>query len=267
MVGGPYVITSGNATGGTFQASNYTVNYINGLLYVTPSPLVITAANSTKSYGQTETLSAFTTNGLQNGETVGKVTETSPGEAPTANAGGTSFVITPGNATGGTFSSSNYIIAYVNGVLSVVPASLVVTVANAFKYYGETPVLTAFSVAGLMNGETIGAFTETSPGTAASASVAGSPYPIMASNASGGTFTATNYNIAYVNGLLTVLPQIQSLSGWLPITTQAIGEIAAMPSVVQAAAPLELQNITPPTLPAALPPNVFPSSPDSDTHV
>ena len=55
------------------------------------------------------------------------------------------------------------------------------------------------------NGETVGSVTETSPGTAATASVAGSPYAITpASAATGGTFTPSNYTITYVNGALTV---------------------------------------------------------------
>ena len=38
----------------------------------------------------------------------------------------------------------------------------------------------------------------------ATANVAGSPYAITASNATGGTFDLGNYNISYVNGQLTV---------------------------------------------------------------
>jgi hypothetical protein len=57
-----------------------------------------------------------------------------------------------------------------------------------------------------MNGETIGSFTETSPSSDVSASVAGSPYHIVLSSATGGTFSPTNYSIVYINGVLTVLP-------------------------------------------------------------
>ena len=54
-----------------------------------------------------------------------------------------------------------------------------------------------------------------------SASVAGSPYLIRLSKAHGGTFTASNYSVVYINGLLTVLPV----------------------SVVHAAMPSQLTNI------------------------
>ena len=46
--------------------------------------------------------------------------------------------------------------------------------------------------------------TLTSSGIAATANVAGSPYAILASAATGGTFSASNYSITYANGTLTV---------------------------------------------------------------
>jgi hypothetical protein len=47
--------------------------------------------------------------------------------------------------------------------------------------------------------------TLTSSGAASTATVAGSPYPIVPSAATGGTFAPANYTIYYVNGSLTVL--------------------------------------------------------------
>jgi len=55
----------------------------------------------------------------------------------------------------------------------------------------------------------VGSVTETSAGSAPTASVAGSPYSILVSNpvaAVGSAFKVSNYNIRYVNGLLTVIP-------------------------------------------------------------
>jgi hypothetical protein len=166
----------------------------------------VTADNASKFYGATPVLSAFTTAGLVNGETVGSVTETSPGSVATAPVAGSPFAITPSAATGGTFTPSNYVIGYVNGLLTVIPLPLTVTANDVTKSYGETPVLSLFSTAGLVNGETVGSVTETSPGSVATAPVAGSPFAITPSAATGGTFTPSNYTIGYVNGLLTVLP-------------------------------------------------------------
>jgi hypothetical protein len=89
---------------------------------------------------------------------------------------------------------------------NITPAPMTITAANASKPYGQTVTLTGFSVYGLLNGETMAQVIETSPGTAAKASVAGSPYLITATLASGGTFNPSNYTIVYNNGLLVVTP-------------------------------------------------------------
>jgi filamentous hemagglutinin family protein len=238
---------SGNA------AANYIINpTASGIANITPAPLTVTASSAIKSYGQTPILLAFTQNGLVNGETIGSVTESSMGTAATANVEGSPYAITPSKATGGTFSASNYSINYVNGELTVNPAGLTVTAANATKIYGQTMNLTAFTVAGLQNGETVFAFTETSPGTVATASVVGSPYAITLGSAGGGTFDASNYNVVLVNGLLTVMPVVQSISVGIapviPISAVSLDQ-AVMPVVILAEPPAELLAIVPNTVP------------------
>ncbi len=204
VAGSTYAITPSNATGGTFTPSNYAINFINGTLTVTPAPLIVTASNVTKLYGETPTLSAFTQTGLVNGETIGSVTETSPGTAATASVAAGPYAITASNATGGTFTPSNYTTTFLPGVLTVSGAPLLVTASNATKSFGDTAILTAFTTAGLVNGETVGSVALASPGAVASATVAGSPYAITASNPTGGTFTPSNYTIAFTPGTLAV---------------------------------------------------------------
>ena len=65
----------------------------------------------------------------------------------------------------------------VNGVLTVIPAALTVTADNGSKVYGQlyTPATSAFTSAGLVNGDVIGAVSEASTGDAATAGVAGAP--------------------------------------------------------------------------------------------
>ena len=212
VVGSPYPIIPSAATGGTFTPSDYSINYINGAMTVTPLPLTVTASNVSKNYGDTPTLSAFTTSALANGETVGSVTETSPGRAATASVAGSPYVITPSSATGGTFTPTNYTITYVNGVLTVTPAPLTVTANDATKVYGQTATLptSAFTSTGLKNDETISSVTETSPGTLATAPVGNSPYAVTITpgSATGGTFVPSNYTIAYLPGKLTVIPVV-----------------------------------------------------------
>jgi hypothetical protein len=83
---------------------------------------------------------------------------------------------------------------------------LTITAQDVSKVYGQTPVLSAFDASALVNGETVGSVTLASAGQVATASVVGSPYAIVPSNATGGTFTPGNYSISYVNGVLTVTP-------------------------------------------------------------
>ena len=109
-------------TGGTsFSGSNGVI---------TAAPLTVTADNVSKTYGDTGNLAstAFTSSGLVAGQTIGSVTLTSTGATATANAA--NYIIDISNATGGTFSASNYNIRYVNGTLTVNPAPLGISAAG-----------------------------------------------------------------------------------------------------------------------------------------
>ena len=212
--GGSYTITASAATGGTFTASNYNITYDTGTLTVNTAALTITASDQSKTYGQTVTFSSgstqFTSSGLENGETIGSVTlaVTNNGGVATAAVGG-SYTITASAATGGSFTASNYSITYDTGTLTVNTAALTITARCQSKTYGQTLTFgagsTLFTSSGLQNSETIGSVTlaVSNSGGAATAAAGGS-YTITASAATGGTFTASNYNITYDTGTLTV---------------------------------------------------------------
>lgn len=103
--------------------------------------------------------------------------------------------------------------------------ALTITEPNAVKVYGEIFASAGFTTSGLVNGETVGSVTLTSSGQGPTASVVGSPYAIVPSSATGGTFTASNYSISYVNGALTVtpitpaagLPEVQPVPPSIPV--------------------------------------------------
>src|SRR4029078_11293239 len=161
-------------------ASDYSISYVDGALTVNPASLTITANNQSKTYGQTVTFAGteFSSTGLQNSETVGSVTLTSAGAPASAHVAGSPYAIVASAATGGTFTASDYSISYVDGALTVNPASLTITANNQSKTYGQTFTFagTEFSSTGLQNSETVGSVTLTSAGAPASAHVAGSPY-------------------------------------------------------------------------------------------
>ncbi|WP_420267639.1 filamentous hemagglutinin N-terminal domain-containing protein, partial [Halomonas lysinitropha] len=121
--GSPYAITPTDATGGTFDPDNYIIAYVDGALMVTPAPLLITANDDSKMFGETLTLSptAFTSDGLVNGESVDSVALNSDGTVATATVDGSPYAIEASDADGGTFVATNYDITYAPGELVVNP--------------------------------------------------------------------------------------------------------------------------------------------------
>ena len=144
---GGYPITQGTlaATG------NYTIGTFNpGTLTVNAAPLTITANTDSKTYSTLKTFSstAFTASGLVNGDAITGVTETSTG-APASVTVGT-YNIAPSAATG--TGLDNYTIGFVNGWLTVNPATLTITANNDSKTYGTLKSFsgTAFTETGLV---------------------------------------------------------------------------------------------------------------------
>ena len=206
VAGSPYAIVTSGAVGTGLD--NYAISYVYGSLTVNKAPLTITANNASKSYGQTVTFAgtAFSEVGLvtANGDTITGVTESSNGATTSATVASSPYAIAADGAVG--TGLGNYAISYVNGNLTVNKAPLTVTANNVSKFYGQTVTFAsmAFSEVGLLtaNGDAITGVTESSNGAAASATVASSPYAIVASGAVGTGLG--NYAISYVYGSLTV---------------------------------------------------------------
>ena len=149
---GTYTITN---TPGTLGATNYSINYTNGVLMVTPAALTVTASNLSKTYGQAVVFAGteFSTSGLLNGDSVTGASLSSPGVAAGAGVGGSPYNIAVTNAVG--TGLTNYSISYVNGQLTVTPATLTVTANATNRNYGvANPVFTA-SYGGFLNGDTV----------------------------------------------------------------------------------------------------------------
>jgi len=208
-------VTAANATGGTFNSDNYNISYVGGQIIVNPAPLAIIANNVTKTYGQTLTggsgSTAFTSVGLQNGETIGSVTIAyGTGAAATDDVGTYIDCVTVAAGTGGNFSGHNYIITHVSANILVEPAPLTITAGDVTKTYGQTlsqySGSKAFTATGLQNGETI---TSVSIyyGTGGEASYPLQPCDqcITAANPIG-AFNPDDYIINYVPGNIYVTP-------------------------------------------------------------
>jgi hypothetical protein len=236
-----------------FAASTQPAGTYQSRASITAQALTVSEPNAIKAYGEVFSSTGFTTSGLVNGETVGSVTLTSAGQAATAGVAGSPYAIVPSSATGGTFTPSNYSISYVNGALTVTPAPLTITAQDVTKVYGEVPALNGFDTTPLFNQETVGSVMLMSLGQTETASASSSPYAIKASDATGGTFTPTNYQITYVDGEMIVRPlEVEPTEEPTPVSETA--RVATpLPTSEGQAIPLVPSRDAPPLLLTVLP--------------
>jgi filamentous hemagglutinin family protein len=207
VANGPYAIAASSATGSNFMSSNYNITYADGSLTVTPAALTITANNASKTYGQTASFtgSEFTQSGLQNNESIGGVTLNSAGTSNTANVSGNNpYSITASSATGGSFNATNYTISYVNGGLTVNPATLTYTANASTTTYGTPATSLVGNVTGFVNNETLTTATSGTLGFASSATT----------NSNVGNYAITGSGLTANNGNY--------------VFTQAVGNASAL---------------------------------------
>ena len=143
---------------------------------------------------------------------------TSP--TPPTNVG--NYFVTVTVAAHGSYASRRL----VDTAFSISRRGLAVTANNGTKELGTTYTTgsgsTLFTQIGLQNSETIGSVTIASTGAVSTAALG--TYPIVASAATGGTFTASNYTITYTDGTLTVVQNTgdyrsKSSGDWTTLTT------------------------------------------------
>ena len=97
-----------------------------------------------------------------------------------------------------------------------------ITASDRTKIYGDVVSFagTEFTIpaGALVNGDAVTSVTLTSTGSVATATVAGSPYPIVASAAVGTGLS--NYTISYVNGSLTVTQRTLTVGGTFTVNNK-----------------------------------------------
>jgi filamentous hemagglutinin family protein len=190
---GSYAITPGG-----LSSPNYAITFVNGALTIGQAALTIAANNDTLTYNAQPFSggNGVTLTGLANGDSISSLggTLTYGGNSQGATNAGT-YAITPGGLT-----STNYVITFANGVLTINKAPLTVTADPKSKAYGDAdPALTYTASGQLFGGDTYGVISGVNLSTATGAAATAGTHPILAT---GGT--ATNYAITDVNGVLTV---------------------------------------------------------------
>ncbi|MBZ5508941.1 MAG: beta-propeller fold lactonase family protein [Acidobacteriia bacterium] len=179
----------------TSKLGNYTVTSNNGTLTITPAPLVVTAANATRAFGDPNPAFTGAIVGIKNGDNI-TATFSSPATA-TSPAGTYPIIPVLVDPTG---KLGNYTVTANNGTLTVTSAALVVTAANASRFYGDPDPVFTGTITGVKNGDTI---TATYASTATATSAPGT-FIIVPTLSDGGTGALANYTIVINNGTLTV---------------------------------------------------------------
>ncbi|HEX3538948.1 MAG TPA: MBG domain-containing protein [Acidimicrobiales bacterium] len=175
---------------------NYTVTYVAGTLTVNPWPMTVTAASGDMTYGATPPPITPSYSPFVNGDGVSSLT--TPATCYT--------VATSHSPVGGYLSrcggavDPNYVFGYLDGTVTVHPASLTVTAPNRTRAYGSANPALAPAYQGLVPGDTAASLT-TAPTCATTATTTSLPgsYPITCN---GGV--SPNYTFTYVAGTLTV---------------------------------------------------------------
>ena len=192
---GTYQIT---VNGG--QATNYNVTAKTGTLTINKANLIATTQNATREYGDVNPDFAMTYSGLKNGDTapawavapkvVSSALKTSP-------VGTYTITASEGQA-------KNYWVEFKNeGKLTVTKAPLTAKARSYTKTQGDSNPTFAIDYIGFKNGETKDVLIEEPRlSTSATKDSRVGTYPIVIS---GGV--ATNYELSYVNGTLTINPK------------------------------------------------------------
>jgi len=192
---GTYAIVP-SVTGATL--ANYDVAEHNGTFTVTKAELTVTTAAKSKVYGVAFTDFTGSIGGIKNSDNI-TATYSSTGAAATAAAGNYPIAAAlndPDNKLG------NYTIINPGATLTVDKAPLTVTANPASKVYGSSNPAFAVTYAGFVNNDAAtnvdGALTFATTATAVS--------PVGTYDVTPSGLIATNYNISFVKGILTVTP-------------------------------------------------------------
>lgn len=180
---GNYSIRQGTLDAG----SNYNLTVVEGTLTITKVPLTVLADDNSKTYGDTDPELTFQAPGLLAGDELSGSVERVTGEDVDT------YLIEQG-----TLDNANYDITFVDGVFTIDPKNIVISIANDTKQYGEVdPAFTASST------DLVGSDTLTGDPARDEGENVGS-YNITI-----GTVTAgSNYTVTSVSdGLLTIDPR------------------------------------------------------------
>ena len=172
------------------SATNYEISYVKGTLTITKADeVVVTAKSYSRKYGEANPTFEYTTSGA----TLSGTPSITCSTTATSPVGEYDIVASKGTVT-------NYNVTYVNGKLTITKAPLTITAKSYTIKQGDALPTFEAEYSGFKNNETK-AVLSAQPTITTSATSASEPgtYDIVVSDAS-----ATNYEISYVKGTLTI---------------------------------------------------------------
>lgn len=208
-------------------------------MLITPATLILTAADTTKTYGTQFTdvagSSAFTSSGLKNSDSIGSVSiHFALGGASTAPPSSYANGISLDSPHGDRFLASNYKTTFVPGKILVTVAPLYIFANDTSRLFGTSlksvTASASFTTTGLQNSDFIQSV-NLSFGNATTIDALPNSYAgdVIASAPVGPLFSSANYDITYFAGGLFINP----ISAVLDVA----GNIASMTSVYPNASP------------------------------
>ncbi|MCX6886234.1 MAG: MBG domain-containing protein, partial [Verrucomicrobia bacterium] len=191
---GAYPIT---AAIGTLSATNYGFSFTNGVLTVNRAEMTITANPTNRVYGAGNPVLTGTVSGIMNSDNISGAYSTA---ATAASPVGTYNIVPSLSDPDGKL--GNYSVTTNSATLTISKAVLTVSAEDKSRKFGESnPTFTA-GYSGWVAGDTATVlWGEPSLTTAATTASGVGTYPIVAAT---GTLSATNYSLAFTNGVLTI---------------------------------------------------------------
>jgi hypothetical protein len=182
----------------TGTASNYNLTLVNGALVIDKVNATVTANSANVMYtGQAQSITGFKATGLINNETIAVLRNVAVTGVTGLNAG--TYINTVSGA------DNNYNLTFVNGLLLIDKANLLVTADNQVRVYGnQNPTLT-YTVSGYLNGDGASAYSGV-PNLVTTAEPNSKVGNYIVS-ATANNLTARNYNFTYANGVLRINPR------------------------------------------------------------
>ncbi len=222
-VGGYAIVPSG------LTSANYAISYVDGSLSVMPAVLTVDASAIASTYGAALPPLPYAIVGFVNGDTAALVSG-APVLSTTATASSPVGAYADSVASVKGLTAANYsFVAGAGAVLTITPAALRVSAANASMVYGSAAPALVATYSGFVNGEGPGAL---GGAPALATAPASSPVGSYAITVAQGGISDANYSCTFVPGTLSVTPAALSVTavnatmvygGALPALSATIG--------------------------------------------